>query len=61
MNKFITKQTLPESYLALLDSELLNREDQQTKAYQMCLEFLRGVEKSKRMNRFHNSYGYKHW
>jgi hypothetical protein len=60
MNKLITKQNLPQLYLALLDGNLLNQEDQKTKAYQLCLEFLRGVEKTRHMNRFHTSYGYKH-
>jgi hypothetical protein len=59
MKKSMNKQSLPQSYLECLDAEMLNREDQ-TKAYELCLEFLQGVEKLKRMNYEHTSYGYKH-
>jgi hypothetical protein len=36
----------------------LNRQDEE--AFQTCLAFLEGVEKSKGQNRSHDSYGYKH-
>jgi hypothetical protein len=52
-------EILPQSYLECLDMEMLNSEDQQ-KAHQLCLEFLRGVEKTNRINYEHTTYGYKH-
>jgi hypothetical protein len=39
--------------------EMLNSEDEE-KAYQLCLKFLDGVEKAKRINYEHTTYGYKH-
>ena len=60
MNKFITKQNLPKSYVLCLDTKMLSREDQNTKAYHLCLEFLQGMGKTKCMNRRHTSSWYKH-
>jgi hypothetical protein len=59
MKKSMNKQSPTQSYRKCLDAEMLNREDQK-KAYELCLEFLQGVEKSRRMNYEHTSYGYKH-
>jgi hypothetical protein len=42
-----------------IDANMLFQFDQ-PKAYELCLEFLKSVEKSKRMNHLHTSYGYKH-
>jgi hypothetical protein len=52
-------EIVPQSYLEILDMEMLNREDQKN-AYQLCLEFLDGVEKVKGINYEHTTYGYKH-
>src|SRR6266496_40871 len=59
MKKSMNKQSPTQSFYECLDGEMLNREDQK-KAYELCLEFLQGVEKSRRMNHEHTSYGYKH-
>ena len=60
MKKVITREDLLEQYRDCLDIEMLNREDQK-KAYQLCLQFLEGVEKTKGFNHKRASYGYKHY
>src|SRR5438876_10491374 len=49
-----TAQTYP---VAGLDQSALAGQE---KAFQTCLKFLEGVEKTKRQNPSHSSYGYKH-
>lgn len=59
MKKVMTRENLLEQYRDCLDIKMTNREDQK-RAYQLCLQFLEGVEKTKGLNRKHTSYGYKH-
>jgi len=59
MNTPITREDLPEQYRECLDIEMLNREEQR-RAFVPCLQFLQGLEKTKPMNRWQTSYGYKH-
>ena len=60
MNKPITRGDLPEQYRECFNIEMLNREEQRT-AFVLCLQFLQGSKKTKSMNRWHTSYGYKHF